>query len=121
MDEKSKKIIKTVAVGVGGVIGAGIGFAVAQRMSPKRLGLFLGGGTAGLVCGLVPYFIGKKKNNRKLGKIALWSCIAAGLILGILLALPVAVIFSIVIAVKPAQSSSTDEIPEEPNKTELNK
>lgn len=52
--------------------------------SPERIvfiiGTLIGGGGVGLICGLAPYLIGQKKNNRKLGKIALGVCVASGLI-----------------------------------------
>lgn len=71
--------------------------------SPERIGFFigtlLGGGVVGLICGLLPYFIGMKKDNRRLGKFALYACIASGLILGIILALPMGIAFSVAIIV----------------------
>jgi ABC-type tungstate transport system substrate-binding protein len=75
---------------------------ISQAMdSPERIGFFigtlLGGAVAGLICGLLPYFIGKKKDSRRLGKFALYACIVSGLILGIILALPMAIAFSLAI------------------------
>lgn len=61
------------------------------------------GGSVGAVCGLLPYFIAKKKNN-KLKNISLWSCILSGVILGLFLAVPVAIIFSIIIALQDSSA-----------------
>ena len=120
MEEKSKKIIATALGAIGGVVGFVIGFTVVRALPPERIGMLLGGAAVGLLCGLIPFFIGRKKNQRKLGKIALLCCIVSGLLLGILLALPVAVVFSIVIAQKAKQTPAETEKPTEPNQTEDN-
>ena len=70
-----------------------------KYLSPQTSAGILGGALAGLVVGLMPYFIAKHKGHPRLGRIALRSCIISGLVLGILLALPVAIVFSIVAAV----------------------
>jgi hypothetical protein len=90
--------------------------------SPERIGFFigtlLGGAGAGLICGLLPYFIGKKKDSRRLGKFALYACIVSGLILGIILALPMAIAFTIAIIV--SRSHSLNKKPSDVAKESVN-
>ncbi|MGB8261947.1 MAG: hypothetical protein WCE75_16425 [Terracidiphilus sp.] len=73
-------------------------------------GYLIGGALMGLVCGLLPYFVGKKKNVEGLPVTALWVCAVCGLLLGILLALPVAIVFTVVIANK-AKAQSRPPMP----------
>jgi hypothetical protein len=61
----------------------------------------LGGLAAGLFCGLVPYVIGWQKEQRKQAIVALLVCGFCGVILGVWLALPAAIIFTILILKKP--------------------
>ena len=89
------KVLGITAILIGGAIGT----AAAQSLSIQTIARFVGGGVAGALCGLLPYYIGRKKDP-KLARIALWSCAGAGLILGIILALPTAIVFAIVIARK---------------------
>jgi len=63
------------------------------------VGVFAGGFVVGLLCGLVPFFVGRKKDRASLGVAGLIACVVSGLILGIILALPVAIIFTAVIVV----------------------
>lgn len=122
-DKRDKANGSSVVIGaIGGLVGIAIGrMALGIMLEASRDSLeglptagiaslavsyipfLVGGGIAGFVCGLAPYFIGKKKNNKKLGKIALFSCIASGLALGVVLALPVAIILSIVVVIKARQ------------------
>ncbi|MEL6453356.1 MAG: hypothetical protein AAFQ40_01400 [Cyanobacteria bacterium J06623_5] len=74
------------------------------------LPFILGGLFTGSLCGLVPFFIAKRRRRPWLGFFALMSCALCGVILGILLAFPVAASFSVAIlltkpkaAPKPAQ------------------
>ena len=100
MGKEKRENIKLIVFGsIALATGAAIGRAVLEGTSPRTLNFIIGGAIAGLLCGLIPYFIGKKK-NKKLSQIAIWSCVASGIILGALLALPVAIIFSIVIGLK---------------------
>ncbi|GEM_PF-426408 len=47
----------------------------------------------GLICGVIPLFFSTGKNRLKLGFGGLLACLASGLLLGLLLALPVSVLF----------------------------
>lgn len=47
----------------------------------------------GLICGVIPLFFSTGKNRLKLGFGGLLACVAGGLLLGLLLAIPIAVIF----------------------------
>ena len=85
---------------VGGVVGAIIGFVAVKYafkvMSGELIARFVGGGIAGALCGLIPFFVGRKRGN-KLGTVGLCVCIPVGMFFGIILALPTAIVFTIII------------------------
>lgn len=58
------------------------------------------GGLAGIIAGLIPYFIGKNKDQIKMATQALIVCGICGIFLGLLLALPVALIYTFLICSK---------------------
>jgi hypothetical protein len=60
----------------------------------------LGGLVAGLVMGLIPLIVGLKKRQKALAWSGFGACILSGLLLGLLLSLPVAMIFLIIILVR---------------------
>jgi MFS family permease len=72
-----------------------------HQMSPVQVGywvgIFLGGFVVGALCGLLPLLVGLKKQRRGLALAGWISCVVAGLILGLLLAIPVALVFTVVI------------------------
>ena len=72
-------------------------------MTPEQIGFFIGtiiGGLfVGALCGLLPFGLAKWKRRVSLGIGALITCIVCGLILGIMLAAPVAIIFSAVVLI----------------------
>src|SRR6185295_15601535 len=89
--EPVKKVPGWVNI-AGGIFGAAAGYfgvkLAFKSLKPETIAMFIGGGVAGLLCGLIPYFVGKKRGNLKLGKIGLWVCVAVGIPFGLLLALP---------------------------------
>jgi uncharacterized membrane protein len=48
---------------------------------------------AGLICGVIPLFFSTGRNRLKLGYGAVLACVAGGLLLGLLLAIPAAILF----------------------------
>jgi len=60
-------------------------------------GLIFGSLGMGALCGLAPFFLGKNYNNKNLGMIGFFACVISGFILGALLAIPVAGVFSLII------------------------
>jgi hypothetical protein len=60
-------------------------------------GQVFGGVIMGLLMGCIPYYQAKKIGKFNLGQISLASCTLAGLFLGVILALPTALIFTIYI------------------------
>jgi len=70
--------------------------------------MIIGGLVAGLLCGLVPFFVGKNKGQQDLGTVALLVCAVCGMILGILLAVPVAIVFTVVIVNKAKKTATGD-------------
>ncbi len=71
-------------------------------MDSKLIAMMIGAVIGGTLCGLIPYFFGKKRGQPTLGIVGLVCCIVAGLIAGILLALPTAGVFALIIAVRPS-------------------
>ena len=71
------------------------------------LGAVLGGLVAGSLCGLVPFSLAKKRGRKGLGIAALITCAASGVILGLLLALPVAASFSVAIIITSNSSTQS--------------
>jgi uncharacterized membrane protein len=51
------------------------------------------GGLIGLICGVIPLFFSTGRNRLKLGFGGLLACVVSGLLLGLLLAIPVAAVF----------------------------
>jgi hypothetical protein len=97
--KKKSQLLGVVAAVVGGAIGA----AAVRGLEPQTAGMLFGGAVAGALCGLLPYFIGKKKSQEKLGSIALLACIVAGVALGLILAIPTAVVFvAVILTRRPA-------------------
>ena len=80
----------------------------------KLVALLIGAVVGGTLCGLIPYFFGKKRGQPTLGIIGLVACIVGGLIAGIILALPVAGVFALVIAVRKGESSTPGAPPGAP-------
>jgi hypothetical protein len=86
-----------------GIVGAIIGYA-AVKLLPHDLGIkIFAGGATGLLVGLIPFLIGRKKHPR-LARISLGCCLVAGMILGLLLALPVAVVFACIILARKVEA-----------------
>ena len=71
----------------------------AERIG-YAIGVLFGGTFIGILCGLAPLIAGFSKNQQKLGWIGFASCVGAGLVLGLLLAVPVSLIFTLVILLK---------------------
>jgi LytS/YehU family sensor histidine kinase len=64
------------------------------------IGVFIGGFFMGAFCGLAPLIAGVTKHRENLGYIGFASCIVSGLLLGIMLAGPVALVFTLIILFK---------------------
>jgi hypothetical protein len=69
------------------------------------IGALIGGFIVGVLCGLVPLIVGIVKKRPVLGVVGFVSCVPCGLLLGLLLAGPVAAVFTIIIAVQPTPES----------------
>jgi len=81
-------------------------------MTPEQIGFLIGsiGGAlfAGAICGLIPYGVGKWMGRVSLGVAGLITSVICGAILGVILAGPVAVVFSLAILIlgRPTASRS---------------
>ena len=97
MSTKQQPISK-VAIGIAAfVAGLAIALLSTKGASAYIIGQIFGAIAIGLLCGCLPYYQAKKVGNLELAQISLASCTLAGLILGIILALPTAIAFTIVI------------------------
>lgn len=65
--------------------------------SSYMIGVLLGALTMGGLWGLMPLLIGKSRNNLVLGIIGFICSVIGGLLLGIILAAPVAIVFTVII------------------------
>jgi len=82
-------------------------------MSSQQL-LFLGmalGAVTGLLCGLVPLFLGLKRGKRRLGIIGFFVCLIGGAGAGLLLSIPALLIFTWLI-VRKSREEPTSSDPE---------
>jgi len=88
----------------------------AQEIDPAFLvGAMIGGVVMGVICGLMPLKAGAAKGRQTLGMVGFACCAISGLLLGCLLALPVAIVFRMVIGFLPPAPSPLDEMqPDEP-------
>ena len=84
-----------IAIGIFIFTGAMGLVIITHSGTPFVAGQVLGAVTMGLLVGCIPYYQAKKNKKYHLGQIALAGSTLAGLILGIILALPVALIFTI--------------------------
>jgi hypothetical protein len=64
------------------------------------VGVFFGALAVGFFCGLIPAVAGALTKQKRLAFIGFITCLVVSLVGGIVLALPVAVVFGIVIVVK---------------------
>lgn len=69
----------------------------------------LGGAASGLICGFLPFILAKNRRRPWLGLFALSVTVASGIVLGVILALPIAASFSTAILL--AKEGSPKPIP----------
>lgn len=79
-------------------VGLALGATAPEKIG-FLVGALFGGLVAGAVCGLLPFFLAKSRNRVPLGTAALITCGVCGVILGLILALPVALIFTVIIVI----------------------
>jgi|TARA_B100001971_G_C18032242_1_gene453170 hypothetical protein len=68
-------------------------------MDAYTFGMLFGALSVGILCGIIPFKLGKKHNKEGWGLAGLITSIIGGLSLGIILALPLAGVFSAIILV----------------------
>ena len=71
-----------------------------------KIGVLIGSLAAGAVCGLWPLLTGLRNGRPIMGLVGFLTCIPCGLLLGCLLALPVAFVFKLLISALPAPEPS---------------
>ncbi len=71
------------------------------------VGKIFGAVVVGILCGLIPLSLGRKRGRPALGWVGFAACVLAGLFLGLIGALPMAGVMSLVIVIAgPASSKS---------------
>jgi hypothetical protein len=65
-----------------------------------KMGLLFGALGMGGLCGLLPLIIGMRKGQQGLGLTGFVVCVLCGLVLGVLLAAPAAIVFTLIIVSK---------------------
>jgi predicted lipid-binding transport protein (Tim44 family) len=88
---------------VAAVVGALAGYLAMNSLSPAAKGRVIGGAIAGTIIGLLPFFVGRHMKQPKLATQALTCCCVAGVALGMVLAGPVALIFTLVLVSRRPQ------------------
>ena len=101
----------------GQVLGSVGGVLLVQYLGLEDSIKFFAGGAAGALCGLLPYWLAKKRGRLDAARRSMWACTVAGLVLGLILALPVSLMATAVVlararkddeSVNVAQSASED-------------
>lgn len=90
---------------------------LAQQQDPQQvqqvafwIGVLIGGLIVGALCGLLPFFVARNYERPAFATWSLIGCIAAGLILGLIAALPTAIILTVIVLIqgKPTEPISPD-------------
>lgn len=70
---------------------------------------------AGVLCGLVPFFLAVRRSLKRWAIAALFTCSACGVVLGLILALPVAISFTLAIAIASSSPYPKLQLPDVEN------
>ena len=100
---------RSIAGTLAGFAAAAVGFIAARALPPELAIRIIAGGVAGCVVGLIPFFLARKRSEMTLAKIALGVCIVSGLVLGLVLAVPICIVFVIVILTKKPKGEAAEE------------
>jgi hypothetical protein len=92
---------KWIAFAIGGVIGF---FAIGPLGGGMLAARIVGGMLAGMLVGLIPLAVAKSRGDSRFADTAMTWCIISGAVLGILLAAPVAIAFTIAAATRQRSS-----------------
>ena len=86
-----------------------------MEQSYSTIALLIGSLLAGSFCGLAPLITGFIRKHTALGFVGFICCLVGGFILGIILALPAAVIFTLIIALKKDNNGAVQPPPNPPS------
>lgn len=64
-----------------------------NKMNDYQFGVIIGSLVVGLICGAIPLVIGINKKKLGLGIGGLIACVVSGLIFGLILAIPICILF----------------------------
>jgi MFS family permease len=82
------------------------------------IGTIVGSLVSGALVGLVPLIMGLKKNFKGLAIGGFVACLVGSFLMGLLLSVPICVVFAVIIAVKAKKAGSQTTKQEETNTTE---
>ena len=101
--EEEKRRDKTTTAGIiTSLIIYSIGKALSSILPPVITAIIIGASIGALV-GMIPFFLGRKKEQHGLAKVALFVTVAAGIGFGLALAAPVSFAFVIAIFARGKQ------------------
>jgi hypothetical protein len=102
-EPKRAKLSQTTLI-LCSAIGSVLGYGIVRALPPSVTIRIASGTIAGLLCGLIPYFVGKGKDP-KMARNVLCGLAGAGAAFGLLLAFPLAIVFTILLALKPQREN----------------
>ena len=65
-------------------------------------GVIFGALVVGMICGLLPWFLGRRRGHPGVAAAGMLACVVGGFLFGLIGAVPTALVFAIVIALLPA-------------------
>src|SRR5438477_6962276 len=83
--------------------------SVSQHQLAFRIGVAFGAVMVGVICGLVPLITGIVRRRPALAFGGLCACVVSGFLLGLLLAVPVSALFTVLIYLLPRAGSRDTE------------
>jgi hypothetical protein len=92
---------KWIAFAIGGVVGF---FAIGPLGGGMLAVRIVGGMVAGMLAGLIPFAVARSRGDSRFADTAMTWCVVSGAVLGILLAGPVAIAFTIAAATRKRSS-----------------
>jgi hypothetical protein len=91
------------------IIAAAIGFAIFKFLPPDMTAMLFGGAVAGAACGIVPLLISKHRNT-ELGVQSILVCVIAGMVGGVVIAIPAAIVMSLIAYSRKPPAGASEQV-----------
>ena len=78
-----------------GLLSATVGYGLSAVLGAEFVIKVFAGGAVGVLCSLIPYYLGRA-NDPVFAKRAVWVCLGAGMIGGMILAIPAAIALAVI-------------------------